>query len=99
MTRRQVTINLPVNGSPHDYSTAIHEAISANSGDALNQAALSGLLAQIQVVPRYGWSLAEDLHAEDEHLRRRMVHATRPKGPLSLDDAITLHKRMGGESR
>lgn len=39
-------------------------------------------------------TLADDLAAEGEALRRRMVHATRPKRPLSLNDAIALHKRM-----
>ncbi|MDB5616036.1 hypothetical protein [Tardiphaga sp.] len=41
-------------------------------------------------------SLAQSLHEESEALRRRMVHATRPKGPLSMDQAIALHQRMEG---
>jgi hypothetical protein len=43
-------------------------------------------------------TLADDLRAEGEELRRRFVHATRPKGPMSLDDAIALHRRMEGDS-
>ncbi len=37
-------------------------------------------------------TLAEELKEEDGRLQRRIVHATRPKRPLTLDEAIGLHK-------
>ena len=39
-------------------------------------------------------TLADELKAEAEALRRRFVHHTRPKGPLSLKEAIELSKHM-----
>lgn len=39
-------------------------------------------------------TLAEDLEVENELLRRRFVHATRPKGLLTLNQALELHERM-----
>lgn len=41
-------------------------------------------------------TLAEELAAEEELARRRFVHHTRPKGPLSLDEARKLCERMDG---
>lgn len=41
-------------------------------------------------------TLAESLKEEEEALRRRFVHHTRPKGPLSLEEAMELAKRMRG---
>lgn len=42
-------------------------------------------------------TLADDLKAEAERLRRRHVAATRPRGPMSLDEAADLARRMAGE--
>jgi hypothetical protein len=39
-------------------------------------------------------TFAEEMKRDSDLLRRRFVHATRPQGPLSLDDAIALCKRM-----
>lgn len=51
-------------------------------------------------VAKPGWpTLADDLRAEEELQRRRFVHATRPKHPLSMEEAIELHKRMEGFTR
>ena len=41
-------------------------------------------------------TLAEYLKREEELLRRRVVHATRPKGPLTMDEAADLCRRMDG---
>lgn len=57
--KRAVTINLPTNGTPHDYALAISEAISANMFDGSNQLALSGLLACLNM-PTASWSLQPD---------------------------------------
>jgi len=43
-------------------------------------------------------TLAEELKHEEELLRRRFVHHTRPKGPLSLKEAMELSERMQGKS-
>ncbi len=43
-------------------------------------------------------TLAEELAEENERLRRRMVHATRPKRPLTMDEARLLHEAMIGSS-
>lgn len=42
-------------------------------------------------------TLAEALKEEDELLRRRIVHATRPKRPLSLEEAAELARRIEGD--
>jgi hypothetical protein len=42
-------------------------------------------------------TLAEAIAEEDEMLRRRFVHHTRPKGPLTLAQAIALSRRMAGD--
>lgn len=42
-------------------------------------------------------TLAEELKDEEELMRRRFVHATRPKGPLSLEEACALCERMKGK--
>ncbi len=39
-------------------------------------------------------SLADLLKEEELALRRRMIHFTRPKRPLTLDEAIDLARRM-----
>ena len=39
-------------------------------------------------------TLAEELREEGELLRRRVVHATRPKRPLTMDEARKLHEAM-----
>lgn len=41
-------------------------------------------------------TLAQALAEEGEALRRRFVHHTRPRGPLSLEDAIKLSEDMNG---
>jgi hypothetical protein len=41
-------------------------------------------------------TLAESLKEEEEALRRRFIHHTRPKGPLSLKEAMELAERMSG---
>lgn len=43
-------------------------------------------------------TLAEELAEEEERLRRRMVHATRPRGPLTLEQARDLCERMEKKS-
>jgi hypothetical protein len=40
-------------------------------------------------------SFAEELAREGDLLRRRFVHHTRPKGPLTLEQAKALCERMG----
>lgn len=35
-------------------------------------------------------TLAEEMREEADRLRRRFIHATRPRCPLSLEDAIKL---------
>lgn len=42
-------------------------------------------------------TIAEELREEEERLRRRVVHATRPKGPLTMDQAAELHMAMEGK--
>lgn len=42
-------------------------------------------------------ALAEELKAEEERLRRRFVHHTRPRDPLTLKEAIELSERMAGK--
>lgn len=42
-------------------------------------------------------TLAEELKREEELVRRRFVHHTRPKEPMSLEEATALSKRMAGE--
>jgi len=44
-------------------------------------------------------TLSDGLREEEELLRRRLVHHAGPRGPLSMDDAIALSKRMAGETR
>lgn len=39
-------------------------------------------------------TLAEELAHEEELGRRRFVHATRPKGPMSMDEAQRLAERI-----
>lgn len=39
-------------------------------------------------------SLADELREENELMRRRFVHATRPKHPLNLQEAMELCQRM-----
>lgn len=41
-------------------------------------------------------TLAEELALENELLRRRFVHATRKRGPLTVDEAAALCRRMDG---
>lgn len=42
-------------------------------------------------------TLADALRREEEALHRRFVWHTRPKRPLSLDEAIALSKRAEGK--
>jgi len=42
-------------------------------------------------------TLAEELRDEAELHRRRFIHATRPKRPLSMDEAADLCRRIEGE--
>ncbi len=42
-------------------------------------------------------TLAESLKEEEEALRRRFVHHTRPKRPLSLEETMELAERMAGQ--
>jgi hypothetical protein len=42
-------------------------------------------------------TLADDLREEEELARRRFVHATRPKYPMSMEEAMKLHERMLGK--
>jgi hypothetical protein len=42
-------------------------------------------------------TLADAIREEEERARRRFVHHTRPKGPLSLQEAIELCERVAGE--
>jgi hypothetical protein len=39
-------------------------------------------------------TLTDDLRAEGDQLRRRFVHHTRPKGPLTIEQAQKLCERM-----
>lgn len=41
-----------------------------------------------------GKTLAEDLREEAEQLRRRFVHHTRPKRPLTMNEARALCEAM-----
>jgi len=41
-------------------------------------------------------TLAESLAEEEELLRRRFIHRTRPKGPLNIKEAQELCKQMSG---
>ncbi len=41
-------------------------------------------------------TLADDIRDEEERSRRRFVYATRPKWPLSLQEAIDFSERMQG---
>ena len=41
--------------------------------------------------------LARDLAAEDERMRRRFIHHTRPNRPLSMKEAMELGRRMTGD--
>lgn len=43
-------------------------------------------------------TLAEELARANEVLRRRFVHHTGPKGPLTMDQARDLCERMAGPS-
>lgn len=51
---------------------------------------------QTDTKPHRPCTLADALRQEDEALRRRVVHATRPRGPLSLEQARDLCRRMEG---
>lgn len=42
-------------------------------------------------------TLADYLRDEEELARRRFVHATRPKGPMSAEEAMKLAERMAGK--
>jgi hypothetical protein len=42
-------------------------------------------------------TLADELRREADLLRRRLVHHTRPKGSLTMDEAADLCRRMDGE--
>ena len=44
-------------------------------------------------------TLADDIRQEEESLRRRFIHHTRPKGPLSLKEAIELAERVSGREQ
>lgn len=59
--KHQVTIKLPMGGSPHDYQAAICEAISYASliGDSLGAGALAGLLAQIRTPTPWPWNVPQ----------------------------------------
>lgn len=39
-------------------------------------------------------TFAEDMKREADLLRRRFVHHTRPKGPMSMEEAMELCRRM-----
>jgi hypothetical protein len=41
-------------------------------------------------------TLAESLKEEQDALRRRFIHHTRPKRPLSMEEAAELARRMDG---
>lgn len=41
-------------------------------------------------------TLAESLKEEEEALRRRFIHHTRPRRPLSFEEAADLARRMDG---
>lgn len=43
-------------------------------------------------------TLTEELKDEEELMRRRFVHATRPKGPMSMEEAQALCERMEGKN-
>lgn len=42
-------------------------------------------------------TFAEEYREEEERLRRRFVHATRPRGPMTMEQAAELCRRMAGE--
>lgn len=42
-------------------------------------------------------TLADAFREEEELARRRFVHHTRPKGPMSLDEAREICERMDGQ--
>jgi len=42
-------------------------------------------------------TLAQELAEEAELLRRKAVHADRPRRPLSMDEAAKLHQKMEGD--
>lgn len=39
-------------------------------------------------------TLADDLRAEEQRARRRFIHATRPRRPLTMDEARELCERI-----
>lgn len=41
-------------------------------------------------------TFADEMRRENELLRRRLVHATRPRGPLTMQEAADLAERMEG---
>jgi hypothetical protein len=43
-------------------------------------------------------TLAQELEEEQRRLSRRFIHATRPKRPLSLCEAIELSEKMQSEA-
>lgn len=43
-------------------------------------------------------SFSDDIKKEEEMARRRFVHATRPRGPLSMEQAEALARRMEGST-
>ena len=47
--------------------------------------------------PKAERTFADDMREEEERLRRRFVHATRPRHPLSMREALELSARMRGE--
>lgn len=42
-------------------------------------------------------TIAEEMARDADLLRRRFIHATRPKRPLSLKEAIELSDKMEGQ--
>jgi hypothetical protein len=42
-------------------------------------------------------TFGNEMRAEADRLRRRFLHATRPRGPMSLEEASNLCRRMAGE--
>ncbi|CEG08699.1 hypothetical protein BN961_02117 [Afipia felis] len=47
--------------------------------------------------PKTERTLADDLREEEELARRRFVHATRPKHPMTMEEAMKLAERMEGK--
>ena len=43
-------------------------------------------------------TLAEEIAEESDRLRRRVIHHSLPKRPLTLDEACKLHEAMIGSS-